>query len=250
MAGFTLDDRQTSLIAEIADACSTPDGDPVPWQALRLLRALLNADDVEFGGFDTLLPHIWIHQTLGPDGGDLDIETPWEATENPYWANYWQGPCSYPDRTGDFTSVTTLSDSTSLPEARARARANGHGLDRSIRACVPGRAPGRHLRMLGWRAGADFSEQDRFFLTLLRPHFAQAYRSAAAQHRPAPSLTRRQLQVLRMVMDGYTNLQIAHRLHLSEGTVRTHLNNIYERLDVTSRIAAVQRVFGVGDAWF
>ena len=42
---------------------------------------------------------------------------------------------------------------------------------------------------------------------------------------------------------GHTNTQIARRLGVTEGTVRTHLENIYERLDVSSRTAAVTRAF-------
>jgi DNA-binding NarL/FixJ family response regulator len=52
-----------------------------------------------------------------------------------------------------------------------------------------------------------------------------------------------------MVQMGFTNLQIAHRLEMSEGTVRTHLNHIYARLQVTSRTAAVHEVFGISDDW-
>jgi DNA-binding NarL/FixJ family response regulator len=49
--------------------------------------------------------------------------------------------------------------------------------------------------------------------------------------------------VLHLVAAGHTNTQIARRLGLSEGTVRTHLENIYERLQVSSRTAAVIRAF-------
>lgn len=52
-----------------------------------------------------------------------------------------------------------------------------------------------------------------------------------------------------MVQAGLTNQQVANRMALSEGTVRTHLNNIYVRLQVPGRVAAVQQVFGVSDDW-
>ena len=41
-----------------------------------------------------------------------------------------------------------------------------------------------------------------------------------------------------LVAAGRTNGQIARRLRISEGTVRTHLENIFERLRVTNRAAA------------
>ena len=56
-----------------------------------------------------------------------------------------------------------------------------------------------------------------------------------------PRLTPRQKDLLRLVAAGHTNTQIARRLGISEGTVRTHLENIYQRLQVSSRAAAVTR---------
>ena len=91
--------------------------------------------------------------------------------------------------------------------------------------------------------GLDFSERDRAVLTLLRPHLHQAYLDAERRRRGMPHLTRRQSEVLRLVADGYTNAQIAHRLGVSEGTVRIHLQNIYVRLQVSSRTAEVTRAF-------
>jgi DNA-binding NarL/FixJ family response regulator len=48
-------------------------------------------------------------------------------------------------------------------------------------------------------------------------------------------------QLLELVAAGYTNAQIARRLDIAEGTVRKHLENIYRRLQVPSRTAAVTR---------
>jgi DNA-binding CsgD family transcriptional regulator len=60
---------------------------------------------------------------------------------------------------------------------------------------------------------------------------------------------RRQVEVLRMVRAGLTNRQIARRVGVSEGTVNVHLQNVYERLDVRSRTAAVHKVFDETTVW-
>jgi len=57
----------------------------------------------------------------------------------------------------------------------------------------------------------------------------------------------RQTALLQLVRAGSTNRQIARRMVLSEGTVRTHLNNIYARLDARSRTEAATRLFGQGE---
>jgi DNA-binding NarL/FixJ family response regulator len=100
------------------------------------------------------------------------------------------------------------------------------------------------VRLLFFReAGPDFSERDRALLTLLRPHLHQAYLDAERRRRGIPQLTPRHWELLHLVAAGHTNAQIARRLGVSEGTVRKHLENIYVRLHVSSRTAAVTRAF-------
>ena len=102
----------------------------------------------------------------------------------------------------------------------------------------------RSARLLFWRGpGPDFSERDRDLLTVLRPHLYQAYLDAERRRHPTPELTPRHWELLRLVAVGRTNAQIARRLGLSEATVRKHLENIYGRLQVSSRTAAVTRAF-------
>jgi DNA-binding NarL/FixJ family response regulator len=48
---------------------------------------------------------------------------------------------------------------------------------------------------------------------------------------------------LNLIAGGRSNFQIARQLGLSKGTVRTHLENIYARLNVSNRTAAVVRAF-------
>jgi DNA-binding NarL/FixJ family response regulator len=123
------------------------------------------------------------------------------------------------------------------------------GLEHDLQLCLPGpggraAGPGRTLRLSFWRGpGADFSERDRALLVLLRPHLHQAYLDAERRRHPVPELTARHWDLLRLLAAGHTNAQIARRLGISEGTVRTHLENIYGRLHVSSRTAAVTRAF-------
>jgi ATP/maltotriose-dependent transcriptional regulator MalT len=56
------------------------------------------------------------------------------------------------------------------------------------------------------------------------------------------SLTERELQVARLVVDRKTNAQIAAELFLSQKTVETHLRNIFNKLDVTTRVALARAV--------
>ena len=58
--------------------------------------------------------------------------------------------------------------------------------------------------------------------------------------RPAPGgLTGRELEVLRLVAAGNSNTEIAKHLVLSDKTVARHLSNIFTKLEVPSRTAAV-----------
>ena len=56
------------------------------------------------------------------------------------------------------------------------------------------------------------------------------------------SLTERELQVARLVVDRRTNPEIAAELFLSQKTVETHLRNIFHKMDVTSRVALARAV--------
>ncbi len=49
-------------------------------------------------------------------------------------------------------------------------------------------------------------------------------------------LTRREADVMRLLAAGLTNRQIAARINVSEGTVKTHLHHVYKKLRVTGRL--------------
>lgn len=60
-------------------------------------------------------------------------------------------------------------------------------------------------------------------------------------------LTSRELEILRLLVKGYRNQQIAAELHISEACVRFHLKEIYSRTGIDSRtglvVWAIQNVF-------
>ena len=53
-----------------------------------------------------------------------------------------------------------------------------------------------------------------------------------------PDLTRRELEILQLVAEGYSNSQLAKMLWVTEQTVKFHLSNIYRKLDVVHRTEA------------
>jgi len=54
-------------------------------------------------------------------------------------------------------------------------------------------------------------------------------------------LSQRELEVLRLIDAGLSNQEIAEELSVAPSTVKTHINNIYGKLNVQSRVQAVQR---------
>ena len=60
------------------------------------------------------------------------------------------------------------------------------------------------------------------------------------------TLTPREIEIVRMVVQGLRNKVIAERLTISEGTVNVHLHNIYEKLGVDGRLELVLRAQQMG----
>ena len=69
---------------------------------------------------------------------------------------------------------------------------------------------------------------------------------AGAAAPPAPTLSPRELEVLRLVADGRSNPEIARTLHIGEATVKTHLIHVFEKLEVGDRTRAVTRAMELG----
>ena len=63
---------------------------------------------------------------------------------------------------------------------------------------------------------------------------------------PPDPLTKRELEVLRLMAGGYSNREIADALGTSEGTVKNHASSILSKLGVRDRTRAVLRGLGLG----
>jgi DNA-binding CsgD family transcriptional regulator len=242
MERLSIDQNDVRRLRELVALSADDDGVVLPWSFLHRLKELIGCDALAFNGLDSSAERHYFGQCVDRDDaqwGQVPVDP---AEEDPsFWASYWSStPCSYPDTSDDVVSVIKISDFYTVRQWHATAmyaECLGPEVEHEMMACLPDGA-GRTLRLLCERgAGRDFGERERFLLQLLRPHIADAYRSAV-RRRAEGRLTGRQRQILELVRAGMTNRQIARSTGLSEGTVRTHLNNIFTRLEVGSRTAA------------
>jgi DNA-binding NarL/FixJ family response regulator len=72
----------------------------------------------------------------------------------------------------------------------------------------------------------------------LAPRAAREVLSARSEERPDAGLSPREQDVLRLVAEGLPNKLIAHRLSISEKTVKAHLTSIFQQIGVTDRTQA------------
>ena len=74
---------------------------------------------------------------------------------------------------------------------------------------------------------------------LLTEFAAMSKASSEKPQVPAPRLTDREMEVLKLVAQGLNNRDIAKKLYISENTVKNHIRNILEKLHLHSRMEAV-----------
>jgi two-component system, NarL family, response regulator LiaR len=73
----------------------------------------------------------------------------------------------------------------------------------------------------------------------LSPEAAQALVHASQQAQEPDLLTEREQEVLKLMVDGLNNAEIAQRLMVSLSTVKYHISNILSKLGVDNRVSAV-----------
>jgi DNA-binding CsgD family transcriptional regulator len=260
-APATVTGRDLRALAAIVsqDRPDLPDGEGLPPSLLADLKDQIRCDDISLDRSDSGQQGYSIVQSVPALSHD-ELKA-FENLDPALWEHWWacRWDCqsnTYPERTGDLRSVVKPSDFYSARQWHSTGMYSDYhrpyGIEHELQLCLHDSAelsagPERHVRLYLYRGtGPDFSERDRAVLTLLRPHLRQAYLEAERRRDPVPRLTPRQWELLRLLAAGHTNTQIGRRLGVTEGTVRTHLENIYERLHVSSRTAAAARAFPAG----
>jgi DNA-binding CsgD family transcriptional regulator len=226
------------LLAVIEAARSGQAADGFPVAVLAGAQELVPCDVVSFVEFDPVQRRDYVDQSL-PAG---------DAEPDPvFYRHYWDcPPCSYPDRSGDLLSVTTISDFYTRQQWHNTGMYADYlgpaGVEAETMICLS--APAGHARRLIFvrGPGPDFDGRDRLLLSLLRPHLNECYQELS-RRRAAPALTSRQWELLHLLAAGHSNAQIARQLVVSVSTVRKHLENIFTRLGVTNRTAAIAKAF-------
>ncbi len=56
------------------------------------------------------------------------------------------------------------------------------------------------------------------------------------------NLSKQEMKVIKLIAEGYKNAEIAEKLFVSQNTIKTHIKNIYSKLDVKNRVEALRKV--------
>lgn len=67
-----------------------------------------------------------------------------------------------------------------------------------------------------------------------------------SEHLIGNHLTKRETEILSLIVEGHSSKVVAELLFVSKRTVDFHLDNIYEKLQVTNRMQALQRASRLG----
>ncbi len=70
--------------------------------------------------------------------------------------------------------------------------------------------------------------------------------ASSEQYGLPEALTERELEVIRLAAQGFSNDEIGRQLSLALGTVKWHLHNIYEKFRVRNRTQAIRRARDLG----
>ena len=190
------------------------------------------------------------------------VDSDWCVDLAVYWNDEFEAACrllvekeeAIPPWPRFMFRPTRVSDVLTWREQRARGlwwHVERHIGEEGVSLWLPAPEEGVLRRInVGAAKRGGIRDRDVRILELLTPHLVQLYRHAAVRRAAtcrADGLTPREYEIMSHVGSGKTNKEIARILWLSPNTVRTHLENVFEKLGVSNRTAAASRVFGAAN---
>lgn len=100
-------------------------------------------------------------------------------------------------------------------------------------------------------ACCDDSNPDwsKYLIDLLTPHLHKAITQVCSNQTKGRDdnneLSQREIEVLKLVSAGMTNVEVGKKLFISENTVKNHVQSIFKKLRVANRVQAVSRAFSL-----
>ncbi|MCA1780833.1 MAG: helix-turn-helix transcriptional regulator [Intrasporangiaceae bacterium] len=258
MAANSVSARDISLLREVLDLARpdrTAPAEKGMLRALELMRGIVGCESAEFmhhnAGDFTVSYRQYVDDNevtvVPPEELAADMDEPGVHLLHEGW---WTGRCSLIERTGRRVVTTSRAGRSEREWAQNPLHLEYLTFADEIIMGFP-LSTFRTLRILLPReTGSPFGQREITLMEMLLPHL-QPLMTAAYQEgvqtdvMPTPTtLTRRQQEILGLVRLGMPNRRIGRIFGISEGTVRKHLENTFERLGVQSRTAAVAVAFG------
>jgi DNA-binding CsgD family transcriptional regulator len=217
-----------------------------PLETVEALGELIPCDTIGYCEIDRVNRRILDYAGNDDDGGGDEL----------FWSIVDEHPlCQHHQAYADFSALR-LSDVISHAQlVRTRVYAEWFAPVGVVAELEVGIAQSR-VRTRNFvldRTTGDFSDRDVTVLQMVAPHLKRIeemtrLRGALEVTEPGrfELLTSREGEVLELVAAGLTNAGIAERLWISPGTVKKHLDNVYAKLGVTNRAAAVAARPGLG----
>jgi DNA-binding CsgD family transcriptional regulator len=174
-----------ALLAVVTELERLDDPLPFPPRFMRLLGQLIGTSEADYCVLDRRNEQI-VHESFCSDGAEF-VEGPGDDSEHPYWRLRHSHPvCSYRERSGDWTTVRTVSEFASQREFRRTAVWDEcyryEGVNYWLDIGLPAR--GSVTRMFIFVHGTrDFGDRERLLLSLLQPHLER--RAAEVEAREA-----------------------------------------------------------------
>jgi|GEM_PF-2828188 len=92
-----------------------------------------------------------------------------------------------------------------------------------------------------YQSTASLTPPSNATINSLAAQRAKDSKKGECTHIGAPKLTKRQKEIIKLILEGLSNREIAQRLNLAEGTIKVHSITIYRLLGVSNRVQAVLR---------